>query len=902
MTPAFEQKTMQTACPYCGVGCGVDVTCNNKTPDCLAGSQSHPANFGKLCIKGTNLLQTTDMEGRLLYPQMAGERVGWTQATSEIANQFNRIIRQHGPDAVAFYVSGQLLTEDYYVANKLMKGFIGSANIDTNSRLCMSSAVAAHKRAFGSDTVPCNYEDIELTELLILVGSNASWTHPILFQRFMAAKQQHPNKKLIVIDPRRTATAEFADLHLSVKSGSDVALFIGLLHFLIASQAIDQDFIASHTQDWAQTKRHCADYAPHTVASLCGLPVEELLAFYQLFSHSPSAVSVFSQGVNQSHQGVDKCNAIINCHLATGKIGKPGNGPFSITGQPNAMGGREVGGLANMLAAHMELDNAEHRDWVQSFWQSPHMANRPGHKAVELFEAIKAGKVKAVWIMATNPLVSLVNRTEVADALRQCELVIVSDCVEHNDTLDFAHIKLPATTWGEKFGTVTNSERRISRQRAFMLAPGEAKHDWQIICEVARKMGFEQAFDYQHPADIFDEHAKLSGLNNGVNNQPKRDFDISALAGLSRRQYEHLQPVQWPVNRQHPCGRARMFDDGQFFTPSAKARFIPVYYQPPEHETRQEKSSRFVLNTGRYRDQWHTMTRTGKSSILAKSSKAPLLAIHPTDAKRLNIRDGQWLSLHNNAGCATLPCELDPGLTPGNLFAPIHWSGQNASDASVNQCFSSRVDPISGQPDSKHARVELTPIILGQYVHIFSQVKISLPLEFWIEAKLSHGYEYLAASKTEINQLLHWCKNELPLHGDWSCFLSDDFNAIVCQRAGALQCVAIFSHRPVKLISEWFEDLFAQSEITPAQLGQVLTLATPDAYTQGKIVCSCHRVGEHQITKAILEDRLHNLQELGAKLKCGTNCGSCKGEIQSLLNKHASNEKTLTIPINASYS
>ncbi|HUP92454.1 MAG TPA: molybdopterin-dependent oxidoreductase [Solimonas sp.] len=505
----MSATAVRSTCPYCGVGCGVLASARE-----VVGDPQHPANAGKLCVKGSALGETLGLEGRLLYPEVEKQRVSWDTALAHVADGFRKMIAEHGPDAVAFYVSGQLLTEDYYVANKLMKGYIGSANIDTNSRLCMSSAVAGHKRAFGEDLVPVSYEDLELADLVVLVGSNTAWCHPILFQRIEAARERRPQMKLVVIDPRRTATCETADLHLPIRPGTDVALFNGLLAFLHEHGVADSGFVERHTQGVeAALASAQAGSDVAKVARACGLDPAAVSEFFRLFARTPRVVTAFSQGVNQSSSGTDKVNAIINCHLLTGRIGKPGAGPFSITGQPNAMGGREVGGLANTLAAHLDFEPA-HRALVQEFWGSPRIAARPGLKAVDLFGAIHAGQVKAVWIMATNPVVSLPDADRVRAALAKCELVVVSDVVRATDTSALAHVLLPAAAWGEKDGSVTNSERRISRQRKFLPLPGEARPDWWIVCEVARRMGFADGFAFESAHEVFDEHCRLSGYGN----------------------------------------------------------------------------------------------------------------------------------------------------------------------------------------------------------------------------------------------------------------------------------------------------------------------------------------------------------------------------------------------------
>src|SRR5882757_5651072 len=527
-------RATRTTCPYCGVGCGILATPEAGGGAAIAGDPEHPANFGRLCSKGSALGETLSLDSRLLYPMIrcskgTMERVAWPDALDHVAHRFKHIVARDGPDAVAFYLSGQLLTEDYYVANKLMKGFVGPANVDTNSRLCMASSVAGHRRAFGSDTVPGTYEDLDEADLIILVGSNAAWCHPVLFQRMVKNKLER-GAKIIVIDPRRTVTAEDADLFLPIAPGKDAALFCGLLVHLAETLALDYGYIERHTSGFEDTLARARKIAPDlgATARASGLRRNVVARFFELFRTTPRVITCFSQGVNQSSQGTDKVNAIINCHLATGRIGKRGVGPFSLTGQPNAMGGREVGGLANQLAAHMTF-KPDDIDRVARFWKAPRVATREGLKAVQMFEAVARGKIKALWVMATNPAVSLPRAAHVRDALAKLDLFVVSENVLSNDTVNAgAHILLPAAAWGEKDGTVTNSERRISRQRPFLPAPGEAKPDWWMVTQVARRMGFGAAFDYGSAADVFREHAALSAFENGG----RRDFDIGGLAGL----------------------------------------------------------------------------------------------------------------------------------------------------------------------------------------------------------------------------------------------------------------------------------------------------------------------------------------------------------------------------------
>ncbi|MDR3373431.1 MAG: molybdopterin-dependent oxidoreductase, partial [Ancalomicrobiaceae bacterium] len=593
--PATETKT---TCPYCGVGCGVIATRDESGAVSVRGDPDHPANFGRLCSKGSALAETLSLDDRLLTPEIGGARATWDEALDLVARRFSETIAEHGPDAVAFYVSGQLLTEDYYVANKLMKGFIGSANIDTNSRLCMSSSVAGHRRAFGSDTVPGCYEDLETADLVVLVGSNLAWCHPVLYQRLMAAREARPIR-LVVIDPRRTATAEAADMHLGLAPDTDVALFGGLLAHLCRNGHADAGYVAAHTGGIEAALEAVAELDVPRTAQLTGLTEEEIADFFAAFAATEKVVTVYSQGVNQSVSGSDKVNAILNCHLVTGRIGREGMGPFSVTGQPNAMGGREVGGLANMLAAHMSLDSPTDRALVQTFWASPRLAETPGLKAVELFQAMRAGSVKAVWIMATNPVDSLPEADSVRQALEACPFVVVSDVVCATDTTVHAHVLLPAAAWGEKSGTVTNSERRISRQRAFLEPPGEAQPDWWIVAEVARRIGHAEGFDFASPAAVFREHAALSGFRNDGS---VRAFDIGLHADISEEDYEALRPFQWPARRHRPGdalpanpGPSRFFSAGGFHTPDRRGRFVATPYTPSPKAPSADFP--FVLNT-----------------------------------------------------------------------------------------------------------------------------------------------------------------------------------------------------------------------------------------------------------------------------------------------------------------
>ena len=691
--PAQHPPAVRTTCPYCGVGCGVLAKPDGRGGAVIAGDPAHPANLGRLCSKGSALSETLGLETRLLDPSLRGAdgaltKMSWDAALDKVAQGFADTIARHGPDSVAFYLSGQLLTEDYYVANKLMKGFIGSANVDTNSRLCMSSTVAGHRRAFGTDTVPGSYQDLDSADLLILVGSNAAWCHPVLYQRMIANKRER-GAKIIVIDPRRTATAEEADLFLSVAPGMDTALFSGLLVHLADTLALDYLYIDAHTSGLTEALVRAREIAPDLMATAkaTGLAESDVARFFHLFRTTPNVVTCFSQGVNQSAQGTDKVSSIINCHLATGRIGKPGMGPFSLTGQPNAMGGREVGGLANQLAAHMNFGH-EDVDRVGRFWNARAMAQREGLKAVQMFEAIERGEIKALWVMATNPAVSLPRAAAMRAALSKLDVFVVSENVLSNDTVTAgAQILLPAAAWGEKDGTVTNSERCISRQRPFLPLPGEAKPDWWIVTQVARRMGFTEAFSFDSVASIFREHAALSAFEN----EGTRDFDIGGLMQIDDEAFNGLDPVQWPVRKGEARGESRFFAEGGFFTPDRKARMIAPELPKPSAVLSNEFPLR--LNTGRVRDQWHTMTRSGLSPRLGAHLPEPFVEVHPADAEALGLANGGFARLTSPYGACVLKVAVSEGQQRGLLFAPIHWSNETASSARVGDMVTPANDP-----------------------------------------------------------------------------------------------------------------------------------------------------------------------------------------------------------------
>jgi len=909
--PGLPIAAVRTACPYCGVGCGVRAQVAAGRQVEISGDETHPANRGRLCVKGSALGETLAEQGRLLHPMLRSKdgvqcRASWDEALDTVARGFARIIEQHGPDSVALYVSGQLLTEDYYVANKLAKGFLGTANIDTNSRLCMSSAVAAHKRAFGADAVPGNYEDLELADLVVLVGSNTAWCHPVLHQRVLAAREarsapsaEGPPMKIVVVDPRRTATCEGADLHLAIKAGTDAWLFSGLLAFLHAQGKVDASFVDAHTQGAEAAVRTAATMtgSPAHVARVCGVPEATLLEFYKLFSATGRVVTAFSQGVNQSSAGVDKANSIINCHLYTGRIGKPGMGPFSITGQPNAMGGREVGGLANLLAAHMDIAEPQHRELVQSFWKSPRIAQKPGLKAVELFDAIHSGRVKAVWIMATNPVVSLPDANKVREALERCELVVVSEVVERTDTSAYGHVLLPAAAWGEKDGTVTNSERRISRQRAFLPPAGEAKPDWWIMSQVARRLGCAEAFAYKSAHEIFLEHARLSAYRNHTEaDEPVlRDFNLAGLADLSAPAYDSLEPLQWPVTRGGdgtPQGTARLFADGRYFHGDGRARLPAVIPRAPANAP--DDDFPLALNTGRVRDQWHTMSRTGSSPRLARHTPEPCVDLHPHDALVFGIRDGSLARVSSRWGSCVLRARVLADLPRGQLFVPIHWNGQNASDAGIGALVNPAVDPISGQPELKHTPVRVEPFLVDWHGFLFTRAPLPAAqlerLAWWARVQGDGLVRYELAGRGRPKEWRRWAENLIGAwsSGDWidaSDREADMYRGALFDDDQLTACLFVSPRRDSLPARAWLEAQFSEAHIDARERISILAGRSPDArqIDPGPTVCSCFGVGRNQIVAAIRDKKLCTPEELGKALKCGTNCGSCVPELRGLI-------------------
>lgn len=890
MSSLKESAWIKTSCAYCGVGCGVEAKPSPNGILEIRGDKDHPANYGRLCSKGMALGDTVGHQGRLLKPSIAGQEVEWPEALNHVATEFSNVIAKYGPDSVAFYVSGQLLTEDYYLANKLMKGFIGSSNIDTNSRLCMSSTVVGHQRAFGTDTVPGCYSDLEQADMIVITGANMAWCHPVLYQRLKAVKQQRPEVFIVCIDPRQTATCEIADLYLGLKPGSDVALFNGLLAHLAETKTLDLEYIAQHTENF-EAALASAVAGNKELTETLGISLDDLSLFYRRFAATPKVVTLFSQGVNQSSSGTDKVNSILNCHLATGRIGKPGSGPFSLTGQPNAMGGREVGGMATALAAHIGFNDKAGHQAISNFWQTDKLSKAPGLKAVDLFDAIDAGSIKAVWIMATNPVASLPNADKVKRALQKCPMVVVSDCIADTDTARCADVLLPAQGWSEKSGTVTNSERRISRQRRLLASPGEAKPDWWIIKEVAKCMGFAQAFDYSHEADVFREHAAMTGLNNADGRQ--RDLNLTGLSGISDRQYAELKPQQWPLlTLDSEITHKRLFADGRFFTASAKAQFIALKPQPPMNKVCEHYP--LTLNTGRIRDQWHSMSRSGLSTRLSANSSEPYVSINASDADIYGVFDGGLAHVNSAWGQVLLRVSVNDSVLAGQIFIPIHWTDINASEARVGTLIGPERDVLSGQPEFKCTAAAIKPWSCNSEAIVLAEELLAEDLEskdfdYWVRQKVDGAYYYRFASHLTPDELSQRLRR-IP--------------SLAKQRFGTMTELAFSSagksqYRDASLIGgklkscrivaaslqaddfQWLQDLYAK-ELDQTIASSILSGVAAPGLSTGKMVCACKGVSEEQIKQCLQTNKVDSLESLSKLSQAGTGCGSCLTEVQAI--------------------
>lgn len=867
--------SVKTTCPYCGVGCGLVAQRQADGEVEISGDTDHPANLGRICSKGAALTDTLSLEDRLLHPTVDGERTNWEIALRHVADKFGESIETYGPNSVAMYVSGQLLTEDYYVANKFMKGFVGSANIDTNSRLCMASAVAGHKRAFGADTVPGRYEDLELADLVVLAGSNLAWCHPVLHQRLLAAREER-GIEIVVIDPRHTATCDEADLHLPIKPGTDVVLWNALLQYLVENGMVDESYVASYVNGFDQTVSALDSGTIDEIAETTGISATDIRCFFAMFGGTERVVTVFSQGVNQSIAGTDKVNAIINCHLATGRLGKPGMGAFSVTGQPNAMGGREVGGMANMLAAHMDIENEAHREIVREHWDAPRLVDKVGLKAVDMFRAVREGDIKVLWIMATNPAASMPEALRVREALETCPCVIVSDVVTHNDTLQYANVQLPSHAWGEKDGTVTNSERCISRQRAFLDPPTATRPDWWQITEVAKLLGHGRSFKYELPADIWREHIELTASGN----EGQRDLDLSFLRDAD---YGSLMPQVWGSTTE---SGHRFFGNGRFFTLDNKANMVATPYRRPAIQPTEERP--FVLLTGRIRDQWHTMTRTAKAPRLLTHIWGPTLAMHPNDVAANGLKEGHIVRVSTDHGTANLPLESTDQVRAGTVFANIHWNDQYSGEACIDALIGANLDPISGQPEFKAVPVTVERFDTPCFGYFLSTRKPKLDeTVYWSAHGTETGWQVDFALSYFPDNLTEW------LSSSFSSLEGDDVDAFeyVDRSRGDARCmrmdgnrvleIAFVSTLPLNLSRDWLRKLVTvEIDDTFSVLAGVPVESNMD---KGKIVCACEGVGEREIRNAIESNGCLTVNDLGKTLNAGENCGSCRPELSRLI-------------------
>jgi assimilatory nitrate reductase catalytic subunit len=818
-------RRVATTCCYCGVGCGIVVSSSKGQIFSVKGDATHPANFGRLCTKGAALHLSTDVGARLLYPEVNGQRTTWDEALDHAAQRFAEVIRAHGPDAVAFYISGQLLTEDYYVFNKLAKGLIGTNNIDTNSRLCMSSAVAGYKLSLGADAPPCAYEDIDAAELILIAGSNTAFAHPVLYQRIEDARAKNGVLKLVVVDPRATVTARAADLHLPLKPGTDVALFNAMLHVLRRDGLLDFSYVEGHTENFDGIEVLLDHWTPERAAEVCELPVEDIVRAARMFGTAKAALSLYCQGLNQSASGTYKNCALINLHLATGQLGRPGAGPFSLTGQPNAMGGREVGGMANLLSAHRDLSSETDRAEVAALWGIGSVPEKPGKTAVELFEAIGRGEIKAVWIACTNPAQSMPDANAVRKALGRAELVVVQEAFRDAETCRFADVLLPAASWAEKEGTVTNSERRISRVRAAVPPPGEARADWKIAGDFASRLqallGKPIFLGYETPEAIFNEHRESTR---------GRDLDIT---GLSYPLLEREGPQQWPYPQGAKTGRTRLYADGVFPAASGRARFIATEYTPPAEAPDAEFPLR--LTTGRLRDQWHSMTRTGLAARLFSHSPEPEVVLNEVDLESRGLADGNLVRLHSRRGSLVMKARASDDMRPGDAFVAMHWGARFLAGAGTNALTLAAMDSHSKQPELKHAAVRIEPFAARWRGSFTAPARSGLERAAgrWLAR-----FDYGALRLVEGSEILL-----------------------------RLELAAAEDPDPAAL--EALEQLFG----SPVDTG---------ACAPGRAVCACFKVVESEIRSAAAAGA--TLAKLQKDLKCGTNCGSCVPELRRLLN------------------
>ena len=698
----------KTLCPYCGVGCGLDVSPTVKQSWKVTGDRVHPSSLGMVCVKGATVAESLEKD-RLRYPQFREnlsdpfKQISWEEALTKIVERIQVVTAKQGVDGICMYGSGQLQTEDYYIAQKLLKGCLGTNNFDTNSRLCMSSAVSAYVQNFGSDGPPCCYEDLDLTDCAFLIGTNTAECHPIIFNRLQKHLKRDRETKLIVVDPRRTKTAEVADLHLAIAPGTDIDLLNGLAHLLLRWGKIDQHFIENHTQNFAEYKEVIAYYSPEVVTAKCGISLEDLETAASYWAESNRTLSLWSMGLNQSSEGTAKICSLINLHLMTGQIGKPGMGPFSLTGQPNAMGGREAGGLSNLLPGYRQIVNPQHRAEIEQAWGVPsgRINPLPGRDAWRMITGLEEEKVGLFWIAATNPAVSLPDLERVKQALVKSPFTVYQDAYYPTETSAFAHLLLPAAQWSEKTGTMTNSERRVTLCSQFREPPGEAIADWEIFAEVGRRLGFRDQFPFKNSAEVYQEFVELT-----------RDR-LCEMTGITHERLFKEGPLQWPCSDNSTDLEnnfaKRLYTDLKFPTPDGRARFVPFHTkglaEPPDRDYP------FILTTGRLYGHWHTQTRTGRIEKIVKMHPQPFIEIHPKDASFLQVTDDDFLEVRSRRGRASFPVKITTAIKPGTVFVPMHWGSLWADDAEVNALTHAIACPISLEPELKACAVRLKRII-----------------------------------------------------------------------------------------------------------------------------------------------------------------------------------------------
>jgi assimilatory nitrate reductase catalytic subunit len=907
------RETKSTCC-YCGVGCGVIIHSQGNQIVNIKGDPNHPANFGRLCTKGATLHLSTKLENRALYPEMRTsrnmprKRISWDESLDYLVDKFADTIQKYGPDSVAFYISGQLMTEDYYIFNKLAKGLIGTNNVDTNSRLCMSSAVTGYKATLGADAPPACYEDIDHADCLFIAGSNTAFAHPIIFRRIEDAKAKNPNLKIIVVDPRKTDTAEAADLHLAILPGTDVALFNGLLHVMLWEGLLDMAFIEAHTNGFDALKDTVREYTPKMVADICGIKEKEIIQAAKWFGKGPT-LSIYCMGLNQSVHGTEKNAALINLHLATGQIGKKGTGPFSLTGQPNAMGGREVGGMANLLSGHRDLANPEHRAEVAKLWGVDDVSATPGKTAVEMFDAVKNGEIKAIWIACTNPAHSMPDLNSVLEALNTAELVVVQDAFNNTSTALCADVLLPASTWGEKEGTVTNSERCITRVNGAVPPPAEAKHDWQIMVDFAQRLEKRlgqknQLFNYENTEAIFNEHRETTR---------GRDLDIT---GLSYALLNAQGPQQWPYAEGASSGKARLYSDGKFQTLDGKANFVNAVFKGTSDKT--DARHPLHLLTGRLRDQWHGMSRTGNVAQLYNHAEEAVIHISADDMMRRNLKNGDIVKVQNKRGSLVLPVLTSNEVQPAQSFIAMHWGSQFMNGLGVNALMPPNFDKTSKQPELKHTAVKIEKLELPwrmtilrtcQDLTLLENIRALLPHFTHASCGLfgrqskAHNAGMLilrAAHETAPNQeLITQIDDILGMTDDTPCLNYIDAKRGISKRI-LIEKNAVNDNLEVTgvrligeiLATDWLKEVMTKGQFTDDTQYKAFSrwalapLSAPPTggLRRGKIICNCLDVSQNEIVENIeLGADLITLQN---KLKCGTECGSCLPELKRLVDSN----------------